>query len=414
MKNILIIGAGASGMICAIEASKNINNHITIIDKNSVLGKKLLITGNGKCNFTNLEFDKDNLGKYYNNTIVKDVFDRFDNIDLIKYFENLGILSYQFDRGNNKYIYPLTNKSKDVLNIFKIHLNKTNINILLNKKIIDIYFNKKFLVKTSDENIFEYDYVVLATGGLSGFVDDEPKNTHYFSDKLNLKLIKPLSGLCALKSDDFLISGIKSFRSFCKISLFINDEIKKTESGEIQFNNHYLSGIPIFQVSSIAARALDMNKNVSVSIDFLDMSYNTNKNSKEFLLSKINKLADYTVYNFLLGIVNEQLIYKYIKILNINNEKTIKNLNSVELEKLINLLLNYRLKILDTQTFKDAQITLGGIDISEINIKNFMSKKIKNLFLVGEILDIDGICGGYNLQFAFSSGYLCGNFLRND
>ena len=412
MKNIIIIGAGASGILCAIEASKNNNNHIILIEKNETIGKKLSLTGNGKCNYTNLDFNENKLDDYYNNKIVCQIFNRFNNLDLINYFESLGILSYEFKKDNFKYIYPLTNKSKDVINVFKNYLNKKNIEIKLEEEVIDINFENDFKIKTNN-NYFHSDYLVLATGGISYIKNFKNLELHYFNKIFNFNLIKPLPGLCPVNSDDFLLNNINSFRCFCKIDLYVDNKFIKKQIGEVQFNDKSLSGIPIFQISSIVSRMLDSKKTVEISFDFLYSSYN-NKIKTNILYQLLNYSYNKSIYEFFLGIIPKEIINKFIEILKIDKYVLIKNIDDAKIKKIINLLTNYKIKISSTSNFEKSQITLGGIDVNEINISNFMSKKIKNLFLIGEMLDIDGICGGYNLQYAFTSGYICGNYLKND
>lgn len=410
MRNIIIIGAGPSGIICAIEASKNKNNNVTIIEKNSKIGVKLLLSGNGKCNYTNTDFNLSELKKYYNTDIIKDVFVRFGNVELIRYFDNIGIPSRVFEKNSNKYIYPLTNSSKDVVRVLKNNLNR--VNIVLNENIEKINLKNDKFILNSKNSEFYADELVLAVGGITHTMFN---SNHYFENCFNYNIIKPIPSLVGLKTKDDLFSNIDSFRVFAEVSLIINDEVIKQEIGEIQIKNNTISGIPVFQLSKIAGRHILKDK-VYIEINFLKYIIETNEHYFEYIKNRLCNFIGKTIYDFLIGILDIKLIDNMINKLHLSH-KMIIDKNIINEDKFITqltiLLTKYRIQISDFDDLSEAQVTSGGIDINEVDLKSFMSKNNKNLYIIGEMLDVDGICGGYNLQFAFSSGYICGVYLND-
>ena len=411
MSKIIIIGGGASGMLAAIEASKNKNNEVLIIERNNKLGKKLLLTGNGKCNYTNLNFDIDKISYYYNNDFYKTAFQIFDNNSLIEYFKNMGIEPRIFERDGIKYVYPLTNKSKDVYYTMYNFILNSNIDIIYNEKVIDIKNESDNYNIITDKDEYLADKVIIATGGKSysrtgsdGMMFDVLKNMGY-------KIIKPTPALCGLVSDDKLFKSLESFRCFVKAHLYIDDQIVNCEYGEVQFNNYGLSGIPIMNLSRFASRALVENKKVKFGLDFLVDVLDTKDLSgvNLYFTKRREILSDSKVSEFLSGLIDYRLSNYIYEILKIDKNKYIKDITDDELDKFTKILTNMNIDITDTRDFYEAQITSGGIDVSQVNPESSESKLHKNLFFTGEVLDVDGICGGYNLQFAFGSAYIVGH-----
>lgn len=432
--DIVIIGAGASGIICAIEASKNKNNNITIIESNNKILKKVLISGNGKCNFTNLNFQnkneitKEEIKKYYNNDFFYKTFKQFSNIDLINYFNEMGMLESVFEKYNQKYIYPLTKNSKTIYYLLLDQLNKENINIRINEEVISFTNNNnKFYISTT-KNKYTSDVLVISTGGLS-YYNRNANNDLYKSIKNNnINFKNQLPALTPLIFNKKLFKNETKIRFEANVSLLIDDTNILSEYGEIQINNNSISGIPILNLSSIAVKELFNNRKVYLSINFLyyyiKQKYkNDNANLSfdnycknylyDYFCYEINNNRNLTIKQLLSYILDTNLVDILLNNIKLDNNAKISHLNRTHINNLIKVLLNFKIEIIDYEKYNKAQLTQGGVDINELNNNTLEHKNIKNLYFTGEIIDVDGKCGGYNLQFAFSTGFVVGKELND-
>ena len=431
--DIIIIGGGASAVLCAIEASKNINNHITIIESNNKLLKKLLVTGNGKCNFTNLNFEDKNtitdkdLLKVYNNSFYLKTFKQFSNIDLIDYFYNLGLPISVFDKYNQKYVYPLTKNSRSLYYLLLDNLNKKNITIKTDETVTSFSKEKDIFNITTNIDKYQADVVVLAVGGKALYDNSNLDNIYKSLTNSNIKVNKVLPALTPLTIENNIFDKNAKFRFEADISLYIENKKISNEFGEIQINNNQISGIPVLNLSSKAIKGLDDNKKIVLSINylynFLYNKYNTNHTNIDFEQYMYDEMLRYftnqtrnnkyiNLKQLLSYIVEPQIVDLIIKRIKLDNID-IPKLSKDHIDKLIDALLNFKLNIVGYSDFKNAQTSQGGVDITEINDETYESNKISNLYFTGEIIDVDGICGGYNLQFAFGSGYIVGKVLND-
>lgn len=396
--NIVIVGAGASGITAAIYASYNKNNNITLIERNNVLGKKILATGNGKCNYYNSD---QNLNHYHsnNNDLIKEIINNKNLKQVEDFFNYLGIIP----KIKNGYYYPFSNQATTIRNALVNELNKSNIKILDNEKVTSIKKeNNKFIIKTENKSL-EADKVIISTGSYASPKTGSDGMGYNFLKEFNHTIIKPLPALVQLKANASFLKEWSGIRTDIKASLFINDEFIKSEEGEIQLTNYGISGICIFNLSRFVSRSLNENKQVKINLNFLPMI-----NNIEETLSNLNK-SNKTIKNLLDGILNSKLVDIIIKISSINPNKKYTELSQKELTNLINNLTNLSLDITGTNSFDECQVTTGGIPLTEINLSTMESKKEKGLYITGELLDVDGDCGGYNLTFAWITGILAGS-----
>lgn len=431
--NIIIIGGGASAVLCAIEASKNINNHITIIESNSKVLKKLLVTGNGKCNFTNLNFEDKNtitekdILKYYNTSFYLKTFKQFSNIDLIDYFYNFGLPISIFEKYNQKYVYPLTKNSRTLYYLLLDNLKKKNITIKTDEIVTSFSKDNDIFNVATNKDKYNADVLVLAVGGKALYDDSKLNNIYKSLTNNGIKVNKILPALAPLTIENNAFDKYAKFRFEADISLYIDDKKISNEFGEIQINNNLISGIPVLNLSSKAIKGLDENKKIVLSINFLyNFLYNKyitnhiNIDFDQYMYDEMIKFFDNQAKNnksvylkqVLSYIVETQIIDVIIKRTKLDN-KYISKISKDDINKLIDALLNFQLNIVGYSDFKNAQLTQGGVDINEINDTNLESNKIKNLYFTGELIDVDGICGGYNLQFAFGTGYIVGKQLND-
>lgn len=386
--DVIVVGGGASGMTAAIN-SKRYGNNVTIIEKNNILGKKLLLTGNGRCNYYN---DNMNINNFYSN---KDVsrFVNEDNLNKVKeLFDSVGIIP----RIKDGYYYPYSNISNAIQNSLLTEINNLNIKII-NEEVIDIDKNNKFIIKTNN-NYYECDKLILSTGGITYPKTGSDGFGYKILKKFNHNIITPKPALVPLISNEN-VKEWKGIRVNSNIKLYINNKFITEEAGEIQLTDYGISGICIMNLSRFINKE---NKNTIV-IDFIP---NIN-NLLEFINNRNKKLLNRNIIELLECLLNYKLLYFILRKIHINPDNNWDNLTNKEKELLVNSLKSYKLNIIDTKDENYGETTCGGVDLDEIN-NNCESKKVNNLFITGEILDIDGKCGGYNLTIAWITGILAG------
>lgn len=409
MKKIVIIGGGISGFTSAINAKTN-NNKVIILEGQDKPLKKLLITGNGKCNYFNEEFIP---SKYhsFNEELLKNIISLENKNKILTFFKSIGIIP----RIKENYYYPYSNQAISVKNSFLKEIENKNIKLKLNSYVKDIKKeNDKFLVYYNND-VLVCDELIISTGGKSYPKTGSDGLGYNLSKKLGHTINKPLPALVGLKCKEPFLKKLNGVRSNATVSLFINDKLIKSEIGEVQFTNYGLSGICIFNLSSIASRSISENKKVKISINFLDKLKIKNKKSfQEFIFSSEYNFKKEKISYFLDNLLNYKLTNVILEKTKIERNKLVSKLSDNEINMLFENLFSFTMNIIDTNNFESAQITYGGVSLYEINPLTFESKIVSNLYLTGEVLDIDGDCGGYNIAFAVLSGILAGESVKKN
>lgn len=386
MSKVGIIGGGYSGVISAIYASKN--NEVTILERNNTLLKKLLLTGNGRCNYFNSVMTLD---KFHSNNkeLIEDIITMENIEELDNFFIELGL----FPKVKNGYYYPYSNQASSVKDLLLSKLKELNVNIKTEYLVEKIEKkDNKFIVN----NELEFDKIIISTGGKA-----YPKTG---SDGMGYDLLKSfghtITKLCPslvqITSDNKFLKELSGIRSEVNLSLFDKDKKIKEEQGELQFTDYGISGICTFNLSSYLRDGID-NKYVLVNFMPIDIKTFT-------LFMESNN----TIFERLEGILNYKLVKVLLKLSNIKENDYWKDITSKQKEDLINNLFNYKVSITGTKSFDQSQVTAGGVVLSEINTKTMESKLVKDLYVTGEVLDLDGDCGGYNLTLCFITGYIAG------
>ena len=384
-------------MVAAINA-KNENNNVILIEKNDRVGKKLLATGNGRCNYTNLNLSEDN---YSSPSFVKKTIEEFSNEDLINYFSLLGLESTT--DGNR--VYPITLKANSVLNTLMYWLDKKGIDIRSNTEVKEIKKNKNgFDVITSHDKI-EADIVIAAFGGKSMPASGSDGKSFEILKKLGLKITELKPALTQVKLESKYLKHLSGTKVIGKAKLFKGNKEIDERNGEILFTNYGISGPPI----------LDLSVNISEG-NFIEVPLinNVDENTVDKLYSRYYMLEDFSLEEYLMGIVDKKFIHYIIDYLNLDKKIAMNMISMPDFQKIIEILLKSKFKVIGTTGFKNSQVTRGGVDLSEVNNYDYSSKKFKNLYIIGEALNIDGDCGGYNLHFAFASGYRLGKMLSEN
>ncbi len=401
MKEVVIVGGGASGLTAAITAARN-GKDVTLIERNNKCGKKILITGNGRCNFWNTD---ENLSHFHSSTpnLLKEFITDERKNSILKFFDSLG-LTYKTKNG---YYYPFSNQAFTIENALLSECKKLNIKIINDITVEKIIKEDCFIINPNEENI-KAKNIIIATGSKAAPKTGSDGLGYEISKSLGHNIITPLPSLVQLKADEPYFKNWSGIRTDVKVNLLIDHKYIKSETGEIQLTNYGLSGICIFNLSGEAAKALNQNKNVIISINFIPFASNP-----KIFLQTLNKNSYHkTISELLEGILHYKLVDIILKKAHLKRDLLLTTLTDNELNNLIKTLTDFQIEILDTHTLDHAQVCSGGIPLTEINSKTLESLKVKNLYFTGEIIDIDGDCGGYNLGWAWISGIIAGKNVK--
>ena len=404
---IAIVGGGASGLMAAYTAAGS-GAAVTVYEKNDRVGKKLLSTGNGKCNFSNLEMDESH---YYsdNTEFIKAVLARFGAVDIVRFFESAGMLS----KDKNGYLYPYSEQASTVLDTFRILMKERNVRVRTGEMVTGIVGMRDEKIKVcTAEGTEVYDKVILACGGKAAPKTGSDGNGYELLRKLGHTIHKTVPALVQLQVKEDFMKAISGVRAECKLTLFVDGKKQASERGEIQFTDYGISGIVTFQISRIAAYALGENRQVHVSVDFLPNQ--TPEELENFIRAKKSHAGkEVTCEEFITGLLNKKLMMKFLSLLNISPAAKVSVLDEKAIKRLADICKDFKLTVKGTNSFEQAQVTAGGIPLKEVT-ENLESRILKNCFITGELLDVDGKCGGYNLQWAWATGYIAGKEAANN
>lgn len=399
MKRVAVIGGGAAGLTAAISATKH-GAKVTIFEHNTRVGKKILSTGNGKCNLTNTKIKKSCYRSGENDFPLK-VINKFNFEKTISFFEYLGLPVTE----KNGYVYPTSMQAASVLDVLRACCEKFDVEIVFSEEISVHKAESGFNVVSNNKS-YSFESIIIATGGMAAPATGSDGSGYDLAKQFGHNIIKPLPSLCALKCSSFDFKSVAGVRTKGTISLTVSGKYVFEETGEIQFTNYGISGIPVFNASYYASRALYESKNVRAVIDLYP--YMTLDKLITFLNNKKNTFPNQTIEFLLNGVMNKKFATALPKLVNISLKKELDCLTEEEIILLASKIKKFEVKVYDTNGFENAQVTTGGINVNEINPETMESLFVKNVYFAGEIVDVDGICGGYNLQFAWSSGYLAG------
>lgn len=399
-----IVGGGASGLSCAIRA-KSKSNEVIVYEKNNKCGKKILITGNGKCNYFNDEF---NINKYNSQNI--DILSEIINLEnknlILSFFEQLGVVP----KVSNGYYYPVSNQAVTILQSLMNEAISKGVEIANELEVLDInVVNGKYEIITSKGKDI-VDVLVLSTGSKATPKTGSDGFGYGIARKLGYNIIKPLPALVQLEGNEKYFKDWAGIRTDVEVSLYENDIFVKKEIGEIQLTDYGVSGICIYQLSSKLIRGLNNGNKEIISINFLPW---LKEDITIFFENRNNKLKNRTISDLLDGMLNYKLVNLILKKNNIDSTLNYNELDNKQKEMLFSDLLRFKINIIDYKKYDNAQVCSGGVSLLDINIDTMESKHHKNFYIIGELLDVDGDCGGYNLGFAWLSGILAGDNIRS-
>ena len=396
---IAVIGGGASGLMAAITAKKS-GKEVIILERKDRILKKVLITGNGRCNITNVNA---NISNYFGKNIssVENILNRFTPQDTMDFFNGLGIVCNEENRGK---VYPLSGQASSVVDALRFEAEKLGIKIET-----EFYVRKiekdgfKFKIYSEDRKKIEAGRVILAAGGQSYPELGSNGSGFELAKELGHSVTKLSPSIVQLKTEKNQVKGLQGIKTDVAVTAYGDNKKICTYDGELLFTDYGISGNVVFNISFV----MPLYKNVEFEIDFMEkFDYNE---LYEMLKERKRILSHLTMENYFNGMINKKLGQFLSKVSGIEKlSKPVKDLNDSDIRKLCTVLKKYRVKILETTGFKNAQVTAGGVSLDEVNIETLESKIVKGLYFSGEVLDVYGECGGFNLQWAWASGYIAG------
>ena len=414
MHNVIVIGGGPAGMMSAIQSAKN-GNKVILIERMKTTGRKLAITGKGRGNLTNnidiSEFIKNVPG---NGKFLYSAFNRFTNRDLVAYFNSLGV-DTKVERGER--VFPISDTAISFVDALKKELQKYKVLVKLNTFVNEILVenvgdvSKVKAVKIDSGEIISCDKVIIATGGKSYSTTGSDGNGYELARKLGHTIIEPRGSLIPLETyENYDLQGL----SLKNVSIKVLDNDKKVynDFGEMLFTHFGVSGPIILSASAHILRIKKLeeklkNKSIKIYIDLkpaLDEEKLNQRIQRDF-----EKYTKKQFKNSLSDLLPAKMIQVVIKLSGINPEKKVDDITKEEREKLVKVLKEFVVTVKKFRTIEEAIITAGGVSTKEINPQTMESKIVNGLFFAGEIIDVDAYTGGFNLQIAFSTGYVAGN-----
>ncbi len=400
-KKVAIIGGGAAGMMAAIQAARE-GALVTIYERNEKVGKKILATGNGKCNFSN---EKMEATAYYGSAVslLPSLFAQFGVAETKQFFEQLGMRI----KDRNGYLYPASEQAATVLDVLRFEVERLGICVCTDCLVTDITYHKKqnFTIQAETKTAGVFDAVILCCGGKAAPKTGSDGMGFRLAKKLGHHIIKPVPALMALRCKGDFWKSISGVRCDAGVTLWIDGKKRGYDKGELQLTDYGISGIPVFQISREAAYGLEQKKCTVVEIAFLPDA--TDNEYELFWQQRWRRQADQNMELFSTGIVNKKITMMLLKMADISPKETAASIPLEKRRKLEELYRSFPVEVVGTNSFEQAQICAGGIPAGELSA-GLGSILVPGLYFAGEIIDIDGICGGYNLQWAWTSGTIAG------
>ena len=396
---IAVIGGGASGLMAAITAKKS-GKEVIILERKDRILKKVLITGNGRCNITNVNA---NISNYFGKNIssVENILNRFTPQDTMDFFYGLGIVCNEENRGK---VYPLSGQASSVVDALRFEAEKLGIKIET-----EFYVRKiekdgfKFKIYSEERKKIEAGRVIIAAGGQSYPELGSNGSGFELAKELGHSVTKLSPSIVQLKTEKNQVKGLQGIKTDVAVTAYGDNKKICTYDGELLFTDYGISGNVVFNISFV----MPLYKDVEFEIDFMEkFDYNE---LYEMLKERKKIMSHLTMENYFNGMINKKLGQFLSKVSGIEKlSKPVKDLSDSDIRKLCTVLKKYRVKILETTGFKNAQVTAGGVSLDEVNTETLESKIVKGLYFSGEVLDVYGECGGFNLQWAWASGYIAG------
>ena len=404
---IAIIGAGAAGIMAAITAKRlDKNLQIDLFDANKSIGKKILASGNGRCNISNSDITSKNyLGE--NPDFVNYALKEFDFKAFEKFCKSIGLL---LDIKEGGKVYPLSNEAKSVTNLLELALQELEVRNFLETFINDIEKEgEKFVIRTDEKEFKDYDKVLISNGLGAAPQLNASEIGLDFASKFGHSYNPTYPSLVGLKTENTYNGKLQGVKKECNVSLFVNGNLEQEIFGDVLFTSYGVSGFAILDISQLAVLNLTSYQDVKIAINFFPK---INRNDLADQIQALFKtVPNQKAVDILTGIISNKIAPVLLEICKIDINTKANDINAKQIKAISYQLNQWKLKIIDSQGFGHAEASGGGVRTAEVDNKTYESKLVKGLYFAGEVLDIVGNRGGFNLQFAWASGYLVGKSL---
>lgn len=402
MYDVIIIGAGASGLMAAAAAASK-GARVALLEHKDDIGKKILATGNGRCNFTNTDMS---VNKFHGSkALIKNGLSQFNYSDTIRFFKGLGIPAYD----NAGYIYPNSRQAASVVAAFRMELMRLHVDVKTGINITDIKpadDRTGYCIQT-DKGSFKSKRLIIACGLTASPKLGSDGSLFRQIEALGHHIQKPLPALCGFSCDGLNFKKITGVRCDATVASVIDGQMTEQNTGELQLADYGISGIPVFQISSLMSRALNKGQKVEVIIDFMPAFSDDELNG--YIKDRSITTTDNRSLNEMLnGLLNNKLLLELIHKSGVSPDKKGRLLTDDDCKSLTRSIKHTAVSVKKPRGLEFAQVCAGGIYTKEIDVRTLESKIHPGLYFCGELLDVDGICGGYNLQWAWTSGYIAG------
>lgn len=410
-RRIAVVGGGAAGMMAAVHAARA-GARVTVYERNDRVGKKILSTGNGKCNFSNERMSADD---YYGSgkELIDTVYSVFGVSQTKEFFAGLGMRI----KNRNGYLYPASEQASTVLDVLRYEMDRLKITIHTNRQVGGIVrCDAGLLVETAGHERKVYDAVILACGGRAAPKTGSDGSGYLLAQELGHRIVPTAPALAALRCKEDYFKRVAGVRCDAGLTLRIDGQPIRYERGELQWTDYGISGIPVFQLCRDAAYGLGDGKYVTVEISLLPdaesagglkSSQEKDERHESFWADRLDRQAYQTMEQFVTGVVNKKIGLLLLKLAGIRETEVAEQVPAPLRRKLENLFYRFTVTVKATNSYEQAQVCAGGIDCAEVS-GSMESRLVPGLFFAGELLDVDGKCGGYNLQWAWSSGSVAG------
>ena len=404
-KQVAVIGGGAAGLTAAIWAARS-GASAVILEHTDRVGKKILSTGNGRCNLTNSKMEA-SCYRSGDPQFPMEAISQFGWKDTLRWFSSMGLLCRC---RMESYYYPMSDQASAVLDCLRMECSRLGITIrtgIQPERIRRMREGRRsFYEIMTDQGEVRADAVILACGSKAAPNTGSDGSGYELAKSLGHRIIKPLPALVQLRCQGNHYRQLEGIRTEADLRLLVNDREMWRERGELQITDYGISGIPVFQLSRFAARGMDEGKKVRVMIDFLP--FMDKKESRIFLEQRFAEFGDRNGEDFLTGVLHKKLAAVLLKMAGIRLDQPVSSASIRQREHLLRAIKEYEALVSSVNPFANAQVCCGGVDVREVDPSTMESRLMGDIYFAGEILDVDGICGGYNLQWAWSSGKAAG------
>ena len=408
-RTVAVIGGGAAGMMAAIEAARA-GAIVTLIEKNAQLGKKLATTGNGRCNYTNLDMGDRIGGKFrgFHPDFAEAALDVLPPEAVLDWFRAIGVEP----RFRGGYVYPNSDQASAVVDALREELHCLSVKVHYNAEVKSVQRvdSSCFLIQCADA-VVKADRVILAAGSKAAPKTGSNGDGYFVARKLGHTIVPYVPALCGIRCAGEAFRALAGIRTEATLELSVDGRCVDREVGELQLVDYGISGIPVFQLSRYAAYALQEGKKAAVYINFLPgftEAEDPKDRAVQLFRQRQERLAGRKMESFFTGLLHQKLGQLLLRMANVRPELPVEELSEKQLRSLASLSVRFKAECVEMNGFQQAQVVAGGVDTSEVDPRTMASRLVPGLYFAGEVLDIDGICGGYNLQWAWASGYVAG------